>query len=298
VLNRLDIRNAANTAWLDNSGTMLPSFWGATQGAPMRVGDSTAINAEVKCSASSTGSGTATNITGYENVVQDFLPDFDPGDTDFSDPIWVDNTPRATTGVSAAGCAFVVSVTVAVCSWDADHAMVCDSATWTGDRYLSHPPYTDEPPDVTMCQLFPANPNCVDVVEPELACAIYYTDPSDPFAVIAEFFGGIPQFFSCLIVPQGWDRSGAIARAWEGNPIYQAVYAYGVAMPTGMSCGVVGTIPNVDGSDLTLNTCGLDVLDDGWKSVIGFVLTLGIGGLIGKRILWSLGGDSAPRGAK
>lgn len=290
---RIRIINGAGNAYLSSAGTPMPSFWGATQGAPMTVGGGAAAETVVTCAsyASASGSTHGTN-TAYDNISQEFLPQFEPDDDDYEHPIW-EATGVSSLSIPVAGCDYVVSVKLSVCSWNADYEKVCLTGTWTADRYEQHPEYVEDDATVAMCKLYPSNPNC-EGIELEIKCEIEYSDPGNPITSIGDFLGGLSPWIGCMVIPQGWDREGLIAREFEASPVYQVAYAVNSAMPDGLVCGPVGTMPMLDGSQLELNTCAMDVLDSGLKNVIGYTIVLGIGGLIVKRVFWTFGGDSAP----
>lgn len=265
----------------------LPNIWGSTIGARMELGyDSAGGTAELRCSTSASGSTTSTtDLTAAVIFQQDYVPTF-VGD-DYDNPIW--EATGTYNGLTATGCAYLVSLSVLICEYDQDNERVCELHTWTADAYEADLPYPTDPPDVAMCKEQPSNPNCDDI-DLDIVCEIEYTDPGNPITVIAEFFGGLGPWALCMTVPVGWDREGIIARTWETGEAGSLQRAFDAAMPNGIACGEVFNVTTTSElGNISFSTCQMDVLPTWAKYVVSGAIVLGIAALAIKRIMWSVG---------
>lgn len=288
---RYGTTGTANSAWTGNMEYLPPlAFWGAEIGARMTLGNHgpETNDAQIFCSTTASGTvSTTLNVSGYDAFQDDYVPTFDPGDTGMEDPIW-ERTGQTNTGVSLATCAYLVRVTMTVCSYDADHVEVCDLVTWSATRYDNDTPYTDAPPVDSICEQFPANPNCLGILEPDIVCEIAYSDPGNPITVLGEFFGGLGPWAYCMIVPVGWDRSDAIQTRWENGNVGELQSALDAAIPSGIACGEVFDV-NTSTIDLTITTCSMDLAPSWAKGIVAGAVILGLLALSVKRIMWAVG---------
>lgn len=110
----------------------------------------------------------------------------------------------------------------------------------------------------------------------------------DILAIIGNVVSSTAAWVPCMLIPAGWDRAGKITEAWASGPIGQLVTAYKVAVPHGISCGAVGTIPFF-GRTIGLDTCQADFAPGWIKVVVTYVMILGIAALVVRRIMWSVG---------
>lgn len=111
---------------------------------------------------------------------------------------------------------------------------------------------------------------------------------ADIVAVTQNVVASIVNWFPCMFIPVGWDRAGMIPTAWTTGPVGQLTAAYKQAVPSGISCGQVGTI-SFFSRTISLDTCQADFAPGFVKTVVGYVLILGVCLLIVRRIMWSVG---------
>lgn len=136
-------------------------------------------------------------------------------------------------------------------------------------------------PATTPNDLLPAG------VELPIVCIID-TSGDDPLTILGHVFTSLWNWVPCMLIPVGWDRAGLIEAGWQAGPIGQLTAAYQAAVPDGIACGVVATLP-VFNHDITLNTCGADIAPTVVKTVIGWLMVLGIAALVVRRIMWAVG---------
>lgn len=117
------------------------------------------------------------------------------------------------------------------------------------------------------------------------------TSGSDIVTVFGHFFGSLASLPVCLLVPVGWDRSGQIAAVWNSGPAGQLVTAFKESVPSGLVCGPIATIPWM-GTSIALDTCTADVASSTVKTVIGWVMVLGVAALVVRRLFWVVGSQA------
>lgn len=284
---------SANSDWTGNMEYLPPlSFWGAEIGARMTLGNhGPATNdAQIFCATSATGTTTTTlNVAGYDAFQDDYVPTFDPGDTGMENPIW-EREGQSSLGIAAASCTWLIAITVTVCSFNEENAEVCELLQWSSTAYTNDTPYTDDPPIVGICVLFPANPNCDNIVEPQIVCEIAYSDPGNPITVIAEFFGGLPGWVTCMTIPVGWDRGNLLMSAVENGNAAAFVEGLDAAIPNSIACGEVFEITTTIGlGTISIDTCDADLAPSWAKGVVAGIIILGLAGLAIQRIFWAVG---------
>jgi len=124
-------------------------------------------------------------------------------------------------------------------------------------------------------------------VELPISCPINNSG-SDLFTVVQNVVGSLVQLPVCWFVPAGWDRAGRIADVWNSGPAGELADAFKAAVPSGLVCGPVATIP-WQGTSVALDTCTADVASSTVKTVVGWVIVLGLAALIVRRLFWVVG---------
>jgi hypothetical protein len=186
-----------------------------------------------------------------------------------------------TSTISVALCPRIVSVTIVAASgYPTPDGQVNVSWVWKPAQWTSEDGGWQ--PGTSPSDFYP------DGVELPIICTVNNSG-DDLFQVIQNFFGSLAQLPACLFVPVGWDRAGRIADAWNDGPAGELANAFEASVPGGLVCGVVATIPIWDGGSVVLDTCPVDVAGPVVKTVVGWVMVLGIAALIVRRIMWTVG---------
>lgn len=259
---------------------------GATYGSPFRIGAGS--GAQIVCGSSATATTGTTTVEGtFLNLDQDYVPKYDPADTDHSNPIW-SYTQNIVLSVPITSCPYLISVQVAIGYYDADNELTFVVFTWTSERWTIGVPYTDDDPVTDVCKNFPNWQGCGVDQFPEIVCEIEYTDPGNPITVLAEFFGGLGPWATCMVLPIGWDRQGLIEKVWNNGNVAELTRAYDAAVPNGIVCGSVMNF-NFMGNNVSLNTCDADFAPSVVKTVFGWLIVLGVAVLCVRRIMWTVG---------
>lgn len=188
--------------------------------------------------------------------------------------------PSGSIGVNRSDCPQVVSVTIVARSGfpspdgQASATWVWKPSFWTSDK-------GGWEPGTSPADFYP------DGVELPIICVINNSG-ADLFEVMQNFLSSLAQLPACWFVPVGWDRAGRIAAEWKSGAAGELSDAFEASVPNGLVCGVVATIP-MWGQPVTLNTCPVDVAGDVVKTVVGWVMVLGVCALMVRRILWTVG---------
>lgn len=183
--------------------------------------------------------------------------------------------------IRAPACSQIVKVTMMMCSG----AFKCNGATptmnavWVPRQWnTADSGFT---PATSPTQILGAG------TELPIRCVIDNSG-ADIVAVTQNVVASIVNWFPCMFIPVGWDRAGMIPNAWSVGPMGQLVSAYKAAVPGGIACGAVGSIPFF-GTVIAFDTCRADFAPGFVKSVLSYVLILGVCVLIVRRIMWSVG---------
>jgi len=110
---------------------------------------------------------------------------------------------------------------------------------------------------------------------------------ADIFEITRNVIGSLVAWPGCMLIPVGWDRAGKIAAEWNNGAIAELTDAYDAVVPSGLSCGVVVSIPF--GPGIVLNTCNVDMAPEFVKVILGWVIVLGLCGLAVYRLFWVVG---------
>lgn len=265
--------------------------------ATIRLNDNAiAPNGYYVCATTAAGNVTAnipmTTGRGYD---RDYPPAMN--DPEAYNPEWTENIPL----IGDQPCAYLKEIHLSVCIWSTNSptGYGCTETVWTYGIYTNGNPYGDgDTPGDSFCQYMTTpTGQCVDILFPDpnkpeaaIVCTINYSDPGNPITNIGEFFGGLPNFVGCLFTPKGWDRAGKIEKTWTNGPVGKLTAAFTEAVPEGIVCGDLVTLPLLEGQSLELDTCNADFAPDIAKTVVGWIFVMGLCVLIVKRIMWSVGG--------
>lgn len=191
----------------------------------------------------------------------------------------------------------IVAIHATVCVWRTAIAYDCHVMHWVAAQYRSGTnKYTGQSPDQALCAKDATRDYCT-AVPGRLDGTDFQTVCGNPPALSGPFdiggvFAGIGYYAYCLTVPiNGWDADGSIPAAWNSGPVGQLTGAFSSSVPDGIACGQVAVIP-VFGNNIVLNTCPVDFAPGFVKTVVGWVMVLGIAALIVRRILWVAGSKS------
>lgn len=289
------------------------SYYGGTQGAQYVFGAGenyiSGAHFQVTCSPDYAGSSpvttdfpmkeSTTDMTTGEtstNVDTSETPPVGTGDP----PQWWANkywTPDA--DFTASDCRFLLSIDFFICSFAAnDPAQFgCAQFRWESERYSNGAPYQGpdaDDPTVLICTIYPERPGCYAILHPDsldvpIVCII--EAEGDFFTWVVAWIGNLPGWIGCMVTPEGWDRSGLISRTIDNGPVGQTRDAFVNAMPNGIACGEVATIPIPDAT-IVINSCDADFAPGWVKSTMGWLLVFGLCVLIVRRIMRSVGGDA------
>lgn len=257
-------------------------YYGGTQGADTMFGHTTdEDDSFVVCATTYTGSGTAVSMTDGDYMAADEIPYLDglPG---FEELTWTRfKESGAWTGVSSTSCAYIVSITLRVCTFFEGEPAGCLYMEWNADRWRTHTAYPggDDEGLNLVCTLYPDTPGCYEVLNPTVV------DGSDFNAVCGSppapawlDFGWLPEFIGyyahCLFVPaNGWDRLGWQATAWDASPlggIADVLTELQTSLAISETCGPIGGDAG-HGFNFTMSTCTWT-----WAAPMKNVLTLAI----------------------
>lgn len=297
----------------DEGGYPLPGstgtgYYGGTQGAQFvfGAGDNFIADSHFQVTCSNTYSGASPVVHDLpmkesvgeldDNVDKSDSPPVGTGDP----PQWWANkywTPEPS--FTEDDCAYLLRVDLYICSFAAnDPAQFgCSQVIWLSDNYAEHDPYqgTDsDDPTVLICRVFPERPGCYAILNPDsldvpIVCII--EAEGEFFAWVISWIGNLPGWIGCMVTPEGWDRSDLINRTIDSGPVGETRDAFVNAMPNGIACGEVATIP-IPGESIVINSCAADFAPTWVKTTLGWLLVLGLCVLIVRRIMRSVGGDA------
>lgn len=262
--------------------------WGDTQGGPLLLGGDLDGTGRVECSSAYQGPTTSTHTMAFNHrIEQDWVPSFSPADVDHELPNWR-NTDTFTTGQTTSGCAYVVRIVVVVCFWigvpegDAE----CVTLTWDAEAWRTHTPYPDAGDQEAICEQYPDEPGCYEVLNPpivdgtdfEQVCLPLPEDAEPAWLDFGWLLPWVQHMTVCLFVPaNGFDRLGHVAASWEASALGEVgglVAAVADTASVGETCGVIA-----DGTDtavpIAIDTCswswapGMKIALT-WAVVIGF----------------------------
>lgn len=177
-------------------------------------------------------------------------------------------------------CVNVVSIRVAIQSYIGAELQPAQSAEWKPLNWISDSGGFE--PATTVGELTP------DGVELPIVCVINSTG-ADPLEVIQNVLISIAGLPGCLLIPVGWDRAGKLESAIEDGALGDVADAIDAAVPDGLTCGLLATIPLWSGNSVSLDTCSVDLAPTFVKVVVGYVMVLGLCVLIVKRVFWAVG---------
>jgi hypothetical protein len=201
------------------------------------------------------------------------------------------DAPRteSTSGVPSATtqgqCPDVVSIKQIVAAYNApDPAATGYQSTWTPAKWTQTGDDGGWTPATNVNQFAPPG------VELPIICTVD-TSGTDIVTVWNNMFASLVSLPACLFIPVGWDRAGEIPATFSSGAVGQLTTAFKASVPDGLACGPVATVP-VFGHDIPLNTCAADVAPDLVKTVVGWVMVLGICALVVRRFFWTVGSKS------
>lgn len=306
--------SGADATYYGNVVTLVHSP-GATSfegGAGMTIGGQAASSIQIEgsadlttggyvvCATNTAGEGQYTvNMTHRVKYGKDYPRSQNPdGDTDPFESY--ESEYRADTPyIDGASCPYVMQVVFKIVTWTANGGPTAIStATWSYTLYRDAKPYTDgdDLPTFICTGITSPSGQCIDVLfpdpnkpEPAIICEIEYSDPGNPITVIGEFFGGLGPWVGCMFTPKGWDRFNKVEKAWESGTIGEMSGAFRAAVPDGITCGTIADIPLPNTSGVELNTCSTDIAPPLVKSVLSWIIVLGLCVLMVRRIMWSVG---------
>lgn len=190
------------------------------------------------------------------------------------------NYAQTTSTISLALCPRIVSVTITAKSGYPDFDGQSSTAwVWKPGQWSSSD--GGWTPGTNVNDFYP------DGVELPIICTVNNSG-ADVFEVIKNFFGSLVQLPACLFIPVGWDRAGRIAAEWQGGAAGELSDAWRDAMPNGLVCGPVVSFPFY-GVNVNLDTCAGDFAPGWVKNVVGWIIVLGLCGLMVARLFWVVG---------
>lgn len=125
-------------------------------------------------------------------------------------------------------------------------------------------------------------------VELPIQCPIN-TSGADIVAVTINVWNSFLNLPPCLFIPAGWDRASRIEAEWNRGAVGDMTDAYQAAVPNGLACGVLATFPTIGGGTFVVDTCQADFASSLVKTVVGWVIVLGLAVLSVRRIVWAIG---------
>lgn len=181
------------------------------------------------------------------------------------------------TGVNT--CPYLVKVTVTLYNVIGGGSAIAGVAVWKPSNWTTESSVWDPAAYV------PEN------LELPIVCEIDNSG-ADVFEILQNVVASLADFPRCLFVPVGWDRAGRIADSWNNGAAGKLAAAFRSSVPGGLVCGTVATIPIWNGGTVVLDTCPVDVAGPVVKTVVGWVMVLGIAALIVRRIMWAVGSSA------
>lgn len=126
--------------------------------------------------------------------------------------------------------------------------------------------------------------------ETPIVCTLA-VDTTDILTTIGSFFSGVTNWFTCLWIPSGWDRSAQLDTAWRSNGISRIGDIFNAALP-GAGSVVCGTVVDIDTGlvDFEMSTCPAANAVPAWiKIAIASISTIGMLMLFVRRFQRTMG---------
>lgn len=221
-----------------------------------------------------TSTWTCTTSSGAQTVTQN------EGNISLLSPLGTGSYPGMDSGLYATDCAAIVRVALTLCA-----GYPCDNST--PNVYATFVPSQWNSSDSGFTAATSAAQVLGSSVEVAIRCNIDNSG-ADIVAITQNVVASIVNWVPCMLIPVGWDRASKIPDAWSTGPVGQLTAAYKQAVPGGIACGAVGTIAFFSRT-ISLDTCQADFAPGYVKTVVGYVLILGVCLLIVRRIMWSVG---------